>query len=136
MAYLVLEDFGGQVEVLVFPRVYERCRDWLFKDQVLLVEGRVDREEEGVKVLADHLERLPKDEMPSLYLKIEEGRGLKELQMVLAAHPGPHPVYFYFPEKRRRLLAKRKYWVTLAPPLLKKLVDILGQDRVKVIPGK
>lgn len=136
MAYLVLEDFGGQVEVLVFPRVYERCRDWLFKDQVLLVEGRVDREEEEVKVLADHLERLPKDEIPSLYLKIEEGRGLKELQMVLAAHPGPHPVYFYFPEKRRRLLAKRKYWVTLAPPLLKKLVDILGQDRVKVIPGK
>lgn len=136
MAYLVLEDFGGQVEVLVFPRLFERCREWLLKDQVLLVEGRVDREEEGVKVLAEHLEKLPKDELPSLYLKIEKGRGLKELQRVLAAHPGPHPVYFYFPEKRSRFLAKRRYWVTLDPPLLRELVDILGEDRVKVIPGK
>lgn len=136
MAYLLLEDFGGQVEVLVFPRVYERCRDWLFKDQILLVEGRVDREEEGIKVVADHLERPPKDEIPSLYLKIEEEKGIPELQRILASHPGPHPVYFYFPQSKRRLLAKRKYWVTLTPPLLKKLVDILGQDRVKVIPEK
>lgn len=136
MAYLLLEDFGGQVEVLVFPRVYERCRDWLFKDQIFLVEGRIDREEEEVKVLADHVEKVAKDELPRLYLKVEEENGVLEVQRVLAAYPGPHPVYFYFPRTRRCLLANRKYWVTLAPPLLKKLVDILGQDRVKVIPEK
>ncbi|GFN22430.1 DNA polymerase III subunit alpha [Thermanaeromonas sp. C210] len=157
MAYLLLEDFGGQVEVLLFPRVYARCREWLKDDLVVLVEGRVAVEEEGVKVLADRVERLepgrdarPPEAVPlagddredgdppspKLYLKVEREEGLEELRRLLAAYPGPHPVYFYFPRNRRWILANRQLWVSICPPLLRNLIDTLGKDRVKVIAEK
>ncbi|MCL6451779.1 MAG: DNA polymerase III subunit alpha, partial [Acetobacteraceae bacterium] len=58
MAFLTLEDMVGSVEVLVFPKVYERCVGWLESDSVVLVTGRVSVQEEQVKVAADEVSPL------------------------------------------------------------------------------
>ncbi|MGB9662198.1 MAG: DNA polymerase III subunit alpha [Moorellaceae bacterium] len=156
MAYVLLEDFGGQVEVLLFPRLYSRCRHWVAEDTVLLVEGRINLEEEGVKILADQVHKLEppkgdteaalgeekqvKKEVPEgiarLYLKLESETGLAHVQRLLAAYPGANPVYFYFPEKERWLLAHRRFWVRICPPLVDSLAKVLGKDKVKVLPEK
>ncbi len=55
MAFLTLEDQTGQVEVVVFPRVLSACARLLQNDKPLLVRGRLQNQEEEVKLLADEV---------------------------------------------------------------------------------
>ena len=58
MAVVTLEDFSGQAEVVLFPRAYSQVRAWLAADRVVLVRGHIDKQEEGVQVLADQVRPL------------------------------------------------------------------------------
>ncbi|MEE0741662.1 MAG: DNA polymerase III subunit alpha [Emergencia sp.] len=54
MAFVDLEDLFGQVEVVVFPNVYERCGSVIAEDRVVAVKGRINfKEEEMPKLLAE-----------------------------------------------------------------------------------
>ena len=55
MAFLTLEDRTGQVEVVVFPRVLTACARHLQHEAAVLVRGRLQNQEEEVKVLADEV---------------------------------------------------------------------------------
>lgn len=39
MAFITLEDFQGSMEIVVFPKVYEKCAPLLQEDAVLLIRG-------------------------------------------------------------------------------------------------
>lgn len=58
MAFLTLEDYGGKIEVICFPKSYEKCRDSIRVGNVVVVRGQVEGSEQGAKVLASHLESL------------------------------------------------------------------------------
>lgn len=58
MAFLTLEDFGGKIEVICFPKTFEKCRDSIRAGNVVVVRGQVEGSEQGAKVLASHLESL------------------------------------------------------------------------------
>lgn len=54
MAFVDLEDLYGDVEVVVFPNVYERCSGAIAEDKVVAVKGKLNfKEEEMPKLLAD-----------------------------------------------------------------------------------
>ena len=59
MAFLALEDLTGSIEVLVFPRAYEQLPYALKRDAVLLIRGKVDVQEQSVKLLCDEVLPLP-----------------------------------------------------------------------------
>lgn len=42
MTFLAIEDLAASLEVVVFPRVFEKCRKWLAPDKVVIVRGRVN----------------------------------------------------------------------------------------------
>ncbi|HCR40933.1 MAG TPA: hypothetical protein DIW41_08530, partial [Lachnospiraceae bacterium] len=46
MAFIMLEDLLGTVEVIVFPKDYEKYKSMLEVDQKIFVKGRVTVEEE------------------------------------------------------------------------------------------
>ncbi len=46
MAFITIEDLYGTVEVIVFPKSYEKCKDALEIDSKVFVKGRVQVEEE------------------------------------------------------------------------------------------
>ncbi|MBQ3065404.1 MAG: DNA polymerase III subunit alpha [Clostridia bacterium] len=53
MAFVTLEDRYASMEVIVFPKVLEKCRGYLTQDTALFVIGELScREEEAPKVLA------------------------------------------------------------------------------------
>ena len=59
MAFVTLEDMTGQIECLVFPRVFEKYQPLLAEDEVVVISGRLSvREEESPKLLAEKIERL------------------------------------------------------------------------------
>lgn len=55
MAGARLEDLTGAVEVVVFPRVYEQVKEGYQPDRVAVVKGKLERQDEGLKVLAGQL---------------------------------------------------------------------------------
>lgn len=48
MAFLTVEDLAGSVEVLVFPKDYEKRRDMLIKDEKVFIRGRASVGDEPV----------------------------------------------------------------------------------------
>ena len=59
MAFVTLEDLTGSIEVLVFPRAYEQYGLSLKRDAVVLMRGKLDVEEQSVKLLCDEVIALP-----------------------------------------------------------------------------
>jgi DNA polymerase-3 subunit alpha len=53
MGFVTLEDLQGTIELVVFPRVWERFSEIIEFDKIVLVEGRVDNERSEPKVLVD-----------------------------------------------------------------------------------
>jgi hypothetical protein len=59
MAFVTLEDLTGYVEVLIFPRAYEQQGFALKRDAVVLLRGKVDVQDQAVKILCDEILPLP-----------------------------------------------------------------------------
>ncbi len=56
MAFVTIEDRGGSLEVLVFPKTNEKCGWMLTDDAVVALSGTLSkREEEDVKILAENI---------------------------------------------------------------------------------
>lgn len=67
MAFIVLEDLYGVIEVMVFPRVYRDYFNGVQEGSILLLRGRLSvREDENVKIVCDYIKEAPP------YYKIEE----------------------------------------------------------------
>jgi|GEM_PF-4053164 len=63
-----MEDLHGSLEVVVFPKTYERTRDIWQPDAVVVVEGKVDAKDDRKKVLCEKAEVfvVPEGEAPPM----------------------------------------------------------------------
>lgn len=66
MAFVAIEDMVSRVEVLLFPKTLERCRDLAQEDRVVVVTGRVSWKEEDVTIVADDVTDLTEAGPPKL----------------------------------------------------------------------
>ncbi len=59
MAFVTLEDSGAEVELVVFPKVYEKCSYMLETDKAVYADGEISvKEEEKAKILARNISLL------------------------------------------------------------------------------
>jgi len=60
MAFVLLEDMLGSVELIVFPKVYEKAEVWLKTDEPLLVKAKIEEvtPEGVVKLIAESVDLL------------------------------------------------------------------------------
>jgi DNA polymerase-3 subunit alpha len=138
MAFVNIEDMFGSIEVVVFPKVYQKCSRFINEDSVVLIKGRVSvREDEQPKILAEDIEPLRKGpvEMGKLFLRVEGAalnNKIKELKPLFEKYKGNCPVYLVLSETREKLTAPKDLWVTIDQKLLEELKNILGSENVKV----
>jgi DNA polymerase-3 subunit alpha len=59
MAFLTLEDIFEAVEVVVFPETYSRCAEVLETSEPVIIQGVIQKDERGVKIIADAIDPLP-----------------------------------------------------------------------------
>ncbi|HIK32575.1 MAG TPA: DNA polymerase III subunit alpha [Oscillatoriales cyanobacterium M59_W2019_021] len=85
MAILQLEDLTGQVEAVVFPKVYERVQSLIQPDARLIVWGKVDRRDEQPQLAIEDAEAIEQVHMvmveltPQQASTVEERYRLKEV---------------------------------------------------------
>jgi DNA polymerase-3 subunit alpha len=53
MAFVQIEDMGGQGEVVVFPRTYAEVKEMLVLDSIVMVKGKAQTREGQTSLLAD-----------------------------------------------------------------------------------
>ncbi len=56
MAFLQLEDLSGQAEAIVFPRVYQAVQDYLTDNALVVLSGKVDKQDDKIQILVDEME--------------------------------------------------------------------------------
>ncbi len=59
MAFITIEDLVSAVEVIVFPSTYADCYSLLTSTETIIVQGTVQNDERGPKIIAESLELLP-----------------------------------------------------------------------------
>ena len=84
MGFATIEDLQGSVEVIIFPRVWQTVENFMREGEVLVVQGKVQIEDEDVKILADRINRLTLEDIPEgQILPIEETHSLQDhIQML------------------------------------------------------
>ncbi len=114
MAFARLEDLQGEMEVVVFPQVYEKTKDLWVPDNILLVEGKVEANEEETKIVcysATDYQSWTKEKPPPrarnnihhLHITFprgddqEEIRRLGEVHRLLTRFPGQDRFTLYVP---------------------------------------
>ncbi|HAG09806.1 MAG TPA: DNA polymerase III subunit alpha, partial [Desulfotomaculum sp.] len=136
MAFGTLEDLTGSLEVVFFPRVYQKYVSFLKTEAIVLVKGRVNTGNEDNKVICEELSLLPKKANASLYLKLENEKRsphlIAQTQGILRSFPGKSPVYLFFPEEKKMVLTGQDYWVNLSGPVIAELKNLLGSTNVKI----
>ncbi|MBI4476897.1 MAG: DNA polymerase III subunit alpha, partial [Acidobacteria bacterium] len=101
MAVIVLEDQTGSVEVVVFPEAYTRAATVLQADQMVLVKGKVERDEETARLVASDVwpiealwERLARELAIRIEMPPHDRHTLKALFDLFQQHRGDRRVSF------------------------------------------
>ncbi|MDA8094091.1 MAG: DNA polymerase III subunit alpha [Betaproteobacteria bacterium] len=140
MAFVALDDASSQVEVAVFNELFEAHRDCLKEDQLLVVEGKVSKDDYsgGLRVTADKLYDLAGARShfaKAVRLTCNGGSRGDKLQEILAPYRnGPCPVVVAYRNGRARCeIELGESWrVHLHDDLLRSLQDWLSADNVAI----
>ncbi len=137
MAFLTIEDLMGTVEVIVFPRDYEKNREYLEEENKIFIRGRVSEEDEAPSRLICE-EIIPFDQTKKeLWLQFDSKadfqRREQELYEIIGESEGRDWVIIYCKAERamKRLGANRN--VRADAGLLSRLTNYLGESCVKLI---
>lgn len=137
MAFITLEDLVGTVEIIIFPRDYEKYKFLLQDDSKVFVQGKVTVEEEKpAKLICSKVipfEAIPKDVWIKYPNKDSFVKDEQTLYQILSQSDGEDSVIIYLEyEKAIKHLPKSKN-INVESDIVKKLKGIYGDDNVQVI---
>ena len=142
MAFIELEDYTGTLEVVVFPSVFQACRDLLVEDALVMVEGKVQSNDSGIKVLADSVKELAQSDPSSLksdiHINLDSTRVknsmLPGLRDILKKYPGSRAAYVHIsiPDKGAEAVIRvsRDFLIRGGLSMAKEVNSFLGYDAV------
>ncbi len=137
MAFITVEDLVGSVEVIVFPRDYEKNASMLNVDSKVFVSGRISAEEDRASKLI--LEKIvpfdiPKKELWIQFSDMEEyNRREQELYRALMDSEGEDEVIIYVRKEKKKKILPASRNVHVSDPLLEKLYQDFGEKNVKAV---
>lgn len=137
MAFLTLEDLLGSIEVVVFPRDYEKNAQKLIVDQKVFVKGRVSAEEErDAKLICESItsfDEIPKKLWIKFASKEEYETASGELLELLSESDGRDSVVIYIENPRAMKTLPPNRNVCADAELLGRLGARFGEENVKVV---
>ncbi len=136
MAFLTLEDLLGSVEVIVFPKDYEKYHEKLTEDNKVFIKGRVSLEEDkDGKLICERV--TPFDEVQrKLWIKFktrqEYEENVGELYKMLADSDGQDGVVIYIedPKSMKQLPPNKN--VNADKKLISEMEGRFGNENIKI----
>jgi DNA polymerase-3 subunit alpha len=135
-AQMTVEDLTGEIQVMVFPKVYEAVAAYCHTDAILLVKGRLDTGEDSPRLMAMEISApdLSVDRNTPFVVSVAAGQctpdTVERLKSVLGAHPGPTEVHLKMSAGSRTTVLRldEAFRVTAAPSLGADLKALLGPN--------
>lgn len=136
MCFIDLEDFTNRVEVVVFPKVFEKTHHLLLPDMPVVVLGRLNANEDGVKILAEEvstIEECRPEVRLRLYKEHENQEVFEQLKQVLVQNKGDVIVYLHLINSKRVIKTEEKFWIHPSSEAILQLESLLGKGAVQLI---
>jgi DNA polymerase-3 subunit alpha len=141
MAVFTLEDAHGGVEVIAFPEAYQRAAALIETGTMVLVRGRLERDDESLRVLASEIvpidavqERLARE--VKIRIRKPAGAVVQALLEIVSRHRGDRRLLFEveteMPRLRVSLDVTAQIRVRPSPSLIAEVEKIVGQGAVSL----
>ena len=137
MAFLTLEDLVGTVEIVVFPREFDKYREILMEGRKIFITGEADIQENAPgKVKASEIKEFV--QVPSeLWIAFKDKEayiaGEQKLISLLSENKGNDRVMIALAKERQRKMMPAQYRVDANKNFVEKLKEIYGEDLVKLL---
>ena len=137
MAFLTVEDLLGTVEIVVFPRDYEKWQAMLNEDARVFVQGRVNAEDDKPSKLILEKVRAFEDMPQELWIqfkdKAEYAEKEQELLETLKEYAGVSAVVIYLKDVNAMKRLPAGYHARISDSLTGELRKKYGESNVKVV---
>ena len=135
MAFLTLEDLFGTVEIILFPRDYQKYRDVLVADTPLYVKGRASVSEESGKLVAEEI--IPMDQVPKeVWIQVENVGVFQEKQQalydIIRQHSGERGLVVY--SRKDKAIKRLPSYQNISGDsgVIRDLNQLFGEKNIKV----
>jgi len=142
MAFFTLEDLEGEIDIVLFPKIYNKNIQHLEEDNLLIVKGSFSTTEKGGSLLADELldidnaiEHLAKQIIIKLSLLGFTEERINSLKSLLTRYKGKMPVILEVTKPSKFIATIRltkSYNIKPVPIFFKQLEDLIGVDCYKI----
>ncbi|MFV0517652.1 MAG: DNA polymerase III subunit alpha [Aminipila sp.] len=141
MAFLDIEDLYGQIEVVVFPNIFEKYLQLIKEDSILVITGTVNfKEDEAPKLLADKILSIEafQEVKPESLVKIKIPKSVEELKVMsiirelILSNKGNSPVMIYSEESGKKFKTNKDLWVEPNQGFVKAIEALVGKENIKV----
>ena len=141
MAFIKVSDSCGEIEIIVFPKVYLKYSSLLQVDNVICINGQISiSDEQEPKILASTIENVlsngefdntPKQKSGKLYLKVSSisSNIVNEIITLLKEYSGDTEIVFYDVSQKKYVKASGVK-ISINDNILSALKMILGPDSV------
>ena len=143
MAYIVLEDETGSMELIAFQRALDQGGGYIRENAALLVEGKISlRDEKEPQIMVDSIipledasksgEARPvvkaEEQERRLFVKLksESDSGFRHLELVIQMFPGREQLVLFFDDSKKRMGAR----CLIHNALVEDLKEVLGEENV------
>lgn len=137
MAFITIEDIVGVVEVIIFPRDYERYKAYLIEENKVFVKGKVTVEEDKpAKLICQEL--IPFEQVPrELWVKFPDKdsfiKNEQHLYDVLSQYDGNDQVCIFCESEKVIKRLPKSRTIKVEKTLLQKLSTLFSEENVKVV---
>jgi len=136
MCFIALEDFTEQIEVVIFPKTFDKFNKILLPDTPVRVSGRLSMSEDKAKVIADDIQLLGDPQNLEVRLKIskmqESGDIFDKLKQTFRKFPGSSVVFLHLIDSGRVIKTEQQFWIRPTPEAIEALETIIGKGQVTV----
>lgn len=134
MCFATLEDFTGAVEVVVFPRVFERTGPLLVADRAVKIAGRINSNDDKTKVIAETIRTLGQGATTEVRIRIRKDQEtalvFEHLKQTFVNFHGQTIVYLQLLDQKRVIKTDAAYWINPSTEAISKIEEILGPGSV------
>ncbi|MCP4652238.1 MAG: DNA polymerase III subunit alpha [Candidatus Omnitrophica bacterium] len=138
MAILKLEDESGNVEVIIFPKLYEEASFMLREKAVVIINGKLESKEKIPKVLASQITVIEQayGKVKKVDISIEQDKfPLDKLKKIFAINKGNIPVFFTFKKSKFhgvKIKTAQSFHLALNDRVLGEIGALIGEDNLSL----